>query len=169
MGELVPLLLALSMLDAPTPPATGVCPDGRAWVTSDAEQTYIFGLINSVRAERARPPVQRLRSLDRMAMAHAVDMACRNYFDHLNPERQPLADRLRLAAGREAPDWRELAEILGTSSSALRQVRNWLESRSHRQAMLQEDLDRAGVGLVRIARGQRAATFWAVEFVAERR
>ena len=62
-----------------------------------------------------------------------------------------------------------LAEILGTSSSALRQVRNWLDSRSHRQAMLDKAHDRVGVGLVRIARGERYRTYWAVEFVEERR
>jgi uncharacterized protein YkwD len=102
-------------------------------------------------------------------MVHAADMACRGYFDHLNPERQALADRLSIAAGAEAPAWWRLAEILGTSSSALRQVRNWLDSRSHRQAMLDKSHDRVGVGLVRIAGGERYRTYWAVEFVEERR
>ncbi len=168
MTELATVLLSLLMLDTPVP-VTGRCPDGRVWATSDAEQTHMLGLINGVRAERARPPLQRLGSLDRMAMVHAADMACRGYFDHLNPERQALADRLNVAAGAGAPAWSRLAEILGTSSSALRQVRNWLDSRSHRQAMLDKSHDRVGVGLVRIARGDRYRTYWAVEFVEERR
>jgi uncharacterized protein YkwD len=166
--DLAAALLSLLMLDA-VPGVTGRCADGRIWITSDAEQTHMLGLINTVRADHARPPLLRVRALDRMAMAHAVDMACRNYFAHENPERQPLADRFSLTAGAGAPIWRQLSEILGTSSSAPRQVRNWLDSRSHRGAMLEADQDGVGVGLVRVWRGPRVATFWAVEFVAEQR
>ena len=72
MTELATVLLSLMMLDAPVP-VTGRCPDGRAWATSDAEQTHMLGLINGVRAERSRPPLQRLRSLDRMAMKKRLD------------------------------------------------------------------------------------------------
>jgi uncharacterized protein YkwD len=167
MTQLATVLLSLLMLDTPVP-VTGRCADGRVWATSDAEQTDVFGLINAVRAERTRPPLLRLPSLDRMAMVHAADMACRGYFDHVNPERQTLTDRLRVAAGGDAPAWSRLAEILGTSSSALRQVRNWLDSRAHRQAMLDAGHDRVGVGLVRIARGARYQTYWAVELVEAR-
>jgi uncharacterized protein YkwD len=166
--DLAAVLLSLSMLDAPVP-VTGTCRDGRAWVTSDAEQTHMLGLINTTRADHARRPLPRVPALDRMAMAHAVDMACRRYFAHVNPERQALADRFALSAGVGAPIWRELAEILGTSSTAPRQVRNWLDSRSHRGALLQAGHDGMGVGLVRVAHGERVATFWAVEFLAQQR
>ena len=122
MTELATVLLSLLMLDTPVP-VTGRCPDGRVWATSDAEQTHMLGLINGVRAERARPPLQRLGSLDRMAMVHAADMACRGYFDHLNPERQALADRLNVAAGAEcagvvAPGGNPGHELVGAAAGA---------------------------------------------------
>jgi uncharacterized protein YkwD len=102
-------------------------------------------------------------------MAHAADMACRNYFDHRNREREKLQDRYRRVAGREATDWQRLAEILGTSPTALRQVERWLDSRAHRDALLERKHDGAGIGLVRIARGSRYTTYWAVEFTGDER
>ncbi|MGE0360568.1 MAG: CAP domain-containing protein [Vicinamibacterales bacterium] len=157
------LLASLLSLEAPVP-VNGRCPDGRAWTTSSAEQSHMLDLLNQVRGERRRPRLARVAVLDRMAMAHAADMACRNYFDHRNREREKLQDRYRRIAGRDAREWNRLAEILGTSTTALRQVEQWLDSRSHRNALLERRHDGAGIGLVRI-RGSRYATYWAVEFV----
>lgn len=158
------LLAAALSLDAPVP-VTGRCPDGRVWTTSAAEQSHMLDLLNQVRKERRRPRLVRVAVLDRMAMAHAADMACRNYFDHRNRERENLKDRYARIAGRDAQEWDRLAEILGTSTTALRQVEVWLDSRSHRNALLERKHDGAGIGLVRIARGSRYTTYWAVEFV----
>lgn len=163
MWSAVALLVAALSLDAPAP-VNGRCPDGRVWTTSPVEQSQMLGLLNQARAERRRPALGRDAVLDRMAMAHAADMACRNFFDHRNREREKLQDRYRRIAGRDARDWDRLAEILGTSPTALRQVQRWLDSRSHRTALLEEKHDHAGIGLVRIAGGSRYTTYWAVEF-----
>ena len=164
----VVLLLSLLALEAPVP-VTGRCPDGRAWTTSSVEQGQMLTLLNQARRERRRPALARVAVLDRMAMAHAADMACRNYFAHRNREREKLQDRYRRVAGSDATDWERLAEILGTSSTALRQVQRWLDSRAHREALLERKHDGAGIGLVRIARGSRYTTYWAVEFTGEER
>jgi uncharacterized protein YkwD len=160
--------LSLLALEAPVP-VTGRCPDGRAWTTSSVEQGQMLTLLNQARRERRRPALARVAVLDRMAMAHAADMACRNYFAHRNREREKLQDRYRRVAGSDATDWERLAEILGTSSTALRQVQRWLDSRAHREALLERKHDGAGIGLVRIARGSRYTTYWAVEFTGEER
>lgn len=143
----------------------GRCRDGRTWTTSVREQTLMHGLINEVRADAARPPVLRHAVLDRMATAHAADMACRDYFDHRNPERMKLEQRLRRVDDGSLGRWSRLAEVIGTSDSANRQLERWLGSRSHRRAVLEDAHDRVGVGLVRID-GSRYDTYWAVEFVA---
>lgn len=147
------------------PPASGRCRDGRTWTSNPTEQAQMLGLLNRVRADAARPPVLRATVLDRMAMAHAADMACRDYFDHRNPERQSLERRLGTADDGTLGPWRRLAEIIGTSDVAARQVERWLGSRSHRRALLEEEHDRVGIGLVRI-RGSKYDTYWAVEFVS---
>lgn len=160
-------LTAGSGRGAPEPTA-GRCRDGRVWTTSVADQAQMLGLLNRERADARRPRLTRLAVLDRMAQAHAADMACRNYFDHRNPERLKLQDRLKRANDGSLAEWHRLAEIIGTSITPRRQLDRWLGSRSHRRAVLEREHDRVGVGLVRIA-GSRYRTYWAVEFVAEGR
>jgi uncharacterized protein YkwD len=143
----------------------GRCRDGRVWSTSLRDQTLMLGLLNEVRADAARPPLVRHAVLDRMAMAHAADMACRDYFNHRNPERQKLPERLARANDGTFGRWQHLAEVIGTSDAANRQLERWLGSRSHRRAVLEEDHDRVGVGLVRID-GSTWDSYWVVEFAA---
>ncbi len=149
-------------------PVQGRCADGRTWTTAAVARGQMLGLLNQARAEAARPPLTRVEVLDRMAMAHAADMACRNYFDHVNPERQKLQDRLSRVNPGSRFAWHRLAEVIGTSQTPPRQLERWLDSRSHRRAVLEEEYDRVGVGLVRIA-GSRYGTYWAVEFAADGR
>ena len=160
----VALLASVLAFDAPVP-VTGRCPDGRDWTTSADEQTQMLGLLNQARARERRPPLRRDAVLDRMAIAHAADMACRNYFAHRNRERESLQQRYERIAGGEATGWQRLAEILGTSPTAPRQIERWLDSRPHRSALLEKEHDAAGIGVVRIAKGSRYTTYWAVEFM----
>ena len=162
------VLAAVLALDAPVP-VNGRCPDGRVWTTSADEQTQMLGLLNKARARERRAALRRDAVLDRMAIAHAADMACRNYFAHRNREKEKLDQRYRRVAGSDAAAWNGLAESLGTSPTAPRQLERWLDSRPHRRALLEKEHDAAGVGLVRIARGSRYTTYWAVEFMAEDR
>ena len=118
--------------------------------------------------ELMREVIREATTLDRMAVAHAADMACRDYFDHRNPEQQRLQDRLTRADDGSLAGWHRLAEVIGTSVTPRRQLDRWLDSRSHRRAVLEEEYDRVGVGLVRIA-GSRYGTYWAVEFAADGR
>jgi uncharacterized protein YkwD len=163
MWSAIALLATALSLEAPVP-VNGRCPDGRVWSTSAAEQNQMLTLLNRARAERRRPILRRNAVLDRMALAHSADMACRNYFSHRNREREKLQDRYKRVAGRDAGEWNRLAEILGTSSTAPRQLERWLDSRSHRDALLERKHDVAGIGLVRISRGSKYTTYWAVEF-----
>ena len=160
--------LATGTVAADAESVSGRCRDGRVWTTSTVEQVQMLGLLNLVRADAARPPLTRMATLDRMAVAHAADMACRDYFDHRNPERQRLQDRLTRADDGSLAGWHRLAEVIGTSVTPRRQLDRWLDSRSHRRAVLEEEYDRVGVGLVRIA-GSRYGTYWAVEFAADGR
>lgn len=144
---------------------TGRCRDGRTWTTSAADQGRMLGLINQARADAARPPLRPQAVLDRMALGHAADMACRDYFDHRNPERLPLQARLARVNDGSLAAWHRLAEIIGTSGTPRRQLERWLDSRAHRRAVLEEEHDLIGVGFVRIA-GSRYGTYWTVEFAA---
>jgi uncharacterized protein YkwD len=136
------------------------------WTTAVAEQAQMFDLLNGARARLKRRPLTRHAVLDRMALRHSVDMACRNYFDHMNPERQRLQDRLKRANDGSLKAWLRLAEVIGTSVTPQRQLERWLGSPAHRRAVLESLHDRVGIGMVRIARS-RYTTYWTVEFIAE--
>ena len=147
---------------------SGRCPDGRVWTTSVAGQGQMLGVLNEVRADAARLPLLRHVTLDRMALTHSIDMACRDYFDHRTPERRGISEKLQRVADGQPPDWARLAEVIGTSDSPNRQVERWLDSQPHRRALLEDQHASVGIGFVRIA-GSRYPTYWTVEFMTERR
>jgi uncharacterized protein YkwD len=151
--------------DAFPPPGSnvGTCRDGRSWSTSEPEQARMLQRLNAVRAAQRRQPLVRHAVLDRMALAHAADMACRNYVGHRNSAGDKLPARLDRVNDGSFDGWTRLAEVLGTSAAPERQVERWLDSRSHRRAVLQPEHDRVGIGVVRIA-GSKYSTYWAVEF-----
>lgn len=140
----------------------GTCRDGRSWSTSEPEQARMFQRLNAVRSEQRRQPLLRHPVLDRMALAHAADMACRNFIAHRNSAGDKLPDRLDRVNDGSFTGWTRLAEVLGTSVAPERQVERWLDSRSHRRAVLQPEHDRVGIGVVHIA-GSKYSTYWAVE------
>lgn len=160
--------MAQKARDAFPPPgsSTGTCRDGRSWTTSEPQHAEMLVQLNAARAQARRPPLVRHPILDRMALAHAADMACRNYVDHRNSSGDKLPARLDRVNDGSIGAWSRLAEVLGTSVTPARQVERWLDSRAHRRAVLQEEHEMAGIGLVRIA-GSKYATYWVVEFLSE--
>jgi len=156
--------------DAFPPPgsATGTCRDGRSWTTSEPQHARMLEALNAARRDERRAPLVRHPILDRMALAHAADMACRNFVGHRNSAGDHLPERLARVNDGSIPAWTRLAEVLGTSPTASRQVERWLGSRSHRRAVLNPDHDRVGIGVVTIT-GSTHDLFWAVEFLAEMR
>lgn len=156
--------------DAFPPPgsSTGSCRDGRSWTTSEPEHARMLQELNAARAAARRAPLERHPVLDRMALAHAADMACRNYVDHRNSSGDRLPKRLERVNDGSVGAWSRLAEVLGTSVTPARQVERWLDSRSHRRAVLQEQHEQAGIGVVHIA-GSKYDTYWVVEFLGAQR
>lgn len=161
--------LALLGLSAAPIPTSGRCRDGRIWTTSPREHVRMLLVLNDARRDQGRAGLTRDDTLDRMALAQAVDMACRDYFSHRNPERDRLEERLEQVDGGDVPRWSHLAEVLGTSATADRQLTMWMASRSHRRAVLERTHDRVGIAGVRIDRGSRYTNYWAVELMAQRR
>lgn len=152
--------------DAFPPPgsSTGSCRDGRSWTTSEPQHAQMLVALNDARADEGRAPLTRHPILDRMALAHAADMACRNYLGHRNSAGDHLPERLARVNDGSITAWQRLAEVLGTSVTPPRQVERWLGSRSHKRAVLQPQHELAGIGIVRIV-GSKYDQYWAVEFL----
>lgn len=160
------LAAAQKARDAFPPPgsSTGSCRDGRSWTTSEPQHAEMLVALNAARADARRAPLTRHPVLDRMALAHAADMACRNYLDHRNSAGDHLPERLARVNDGSITAWQRLAEVLGTSVAPARQVERWLGSRSHKRAVLQPQHSLVGIGLVRIV-GSKYDQYWAVEFL----
>jgi len=118
-----------------------------------------FQLIDSVNMERAKmalPPLRAQIDLETSAQRHAQDMKNRDYFSHENPNGLRSNDRIK-ATGYGIINAQEcrcsykvyLGENLAKGQTTIEQViREWMESPSHRDAILSKDYDDIGVGIV---------------------
>lgn len=125
-----------------------------------AEDAYLASLeaelltrVNEVRAEHHLVPLERRSDLDRVALAHSLDMAHRGYFSHQSPEGSNPVDRLTRYG---VTDMRLAAENLGKTTQAdpdAQIVRSWLASPDHRANLLAPALNFTGIGIARAADG----------------
>jgi len=140
------LALALSPLIVNT--ASGAEPSN---LTSLEEN--LLAQVNRVRSDHHLVPLVRRTDLDRVAIAHSLDMARRGYFSHQSPEGANPVDRLQQGG---VTDMRLAAENLGKTTQAdpsTQIVRSWLQSPDHRNNMLAPALNFTGIGIARGADG----------------
>ncbi len=99
-------------------------------------------ITNAFRVANGKKEVGYNNYAARVALAHAKDMAERNYLSHLNPEGLDPLKRME-AAGLNV---RKVSENLaGGFADAIQVLKGWVDSASHRQGML-EDNQYLGVG-----------------------
>jgi uncharacterized protein YkwD len=159
------MLLALG----PSGCHTGHCPDGREWSIPAEEPEAMVALINGARTEVGLAALTRNGMLSLVASEHSKDMACRDFFDHINPDGQNPADRVQEAGAGFAPPYRWIAENIGTRATAREQFDSWMASEDHRTNILDERVDEMGVGLIHIGEGSRYTDYWTVVFLGRNR
>jgi uncharacterized protein YkwD len=148
---------------------TGHCPDGREWSISAGEQDTMFTLINRARTDAGLTPLSRDGMLSLVASEHSKDMACRDFFNHINPDGQNPGDRVQEAGEAYAPPWRWIAENIGTRATAREQFDEWMASEGHRSNILDSRVDEMGIGLIHINEGSRYTDYWTVVFLGRNR
>ena len=134
--------------------STTVCggPPPAASTQIDELEREVLELTNHQRMGARLPPLERDTALSAAARAHSADMLRRHFFDHLNPDRQTPAERVKRASG--APT-RAIGENIwmwsGTVAPPLRTladraVGDWMASAPHRSNVLNPRYTRIGVG-----------------------
>lgn len=133
-------------------PGRGLPPD--IWVVVMADpirqapvgwQARVIEGVNAFRARHGLGPLRRDPLLDRAAQAHSRDMLARDFVGHIAPGGSEPIDRALLAGYRAG----RIAENLTAGpQSAAEAVREWIESRPHREAMLVGEFEDVGVGYV---------------------
>ncbi len=116
-------------------------------------EANLLAQVNQVRSDHHLVPLVRRNDLDRVAVAHSLDMARRGYFSHQSPEGANPVDRLQQSG---VTDMRLAAENLGKTTHAdpsSQIVRSWLQSPDHRGNLLAPALNCTGIGIVRGADG----------------
>ena len=116
-------------------------------------------VIDAVNLERAKfglAPLLHHNSLEISAQEHARDMKVRNFFSHENPEEERSGDRIKKTGYGvvNAQTCRcsykvYLGENIAKGQDTVEQViEEWMASVTHREAMLSEDYDEIGVGIL---------------------
>ncbi|MFA9416558.1 CAP domain-containing protein [Natrinema sp. HArc-T2] len=137
-------------------------------VRSATVEDFVHAKINDRRAAHDLPPLEWDGTVASVARAHSTDMARRDYFAHRNPDGEAPGDRFqdvgdycRGYGENIAKTWlgRRVSQADGdgivrhrtAEGLATGLVNQWMNSTSHRQAILEEgrtpSWDRAGVGV----------------------
>ncbi|MEU8246970.1 CAP domain-containing protein [Nonomuraea sp. NPDC048916] len=104
----------------------------------------VVSLTNAARAKHGCGPLRVDGRLTRAARAHSLEMARSGRFAHDSPDGRSPWDRMESAGYRAGA-----AENIGRGySSAEEAVRGWLDSRDHRQNILNCRITAIGVGVV---------------------
>ncbi|WP_250004325.1 CAP domain-containing protein [Actinoplanes sp. M2I2] len=125
-------------------------------------QQRVLVLVNQNRRRAGCAPFILDRRLIKAANQHASDMARRRYFDHESPNGERAGDRVSDAGYR----WKRYGEnIARGADSPWEVVDGWMNSRSHRENILDCRLREMGVGLA-ISRDR--TPYWVQNFATPR-
>lgn len=108
---------------------------------------------NERRADNGVQPVLEDNLLDRVAQAHAIDEATRDYWNHRNPEGMGSHARVLAASGITVTAGGEnsaVADVLG-SHTASQVIRSFEFHPGHRELLLNPDVQRIGIGVYQYA------------------
>ena len=145
---------AASSSVAPAAPAPGTNVTRKK--TADEIRTEVLALVNTARANVGLPALVRNAALEASAQAYAEQMNRENFFGHTDPKGKTLKDRIDAVgyySGGVSADCRcvkgyALGENLARGQRTPEEVvRSWLESPSHREAILGADFTDLGVGV----------------------
>lgn len=110
---------------------------------SEAYERQVFDLTNAFRAKNGIDPLQWDERIASIARKHSKDMRERDYFAHTNPDGSSPFDRI----AADGIVYSVAAENIASGyRNALAVHHGWLNSAGHRRNMLNDALQRLGVG-----------------------
>lgn len=118
----------------------------------------VLALTNAERSKKGLNPLALDTNLTKAADAHSADMISRGFFDHVNPDGKSPFERLA-AAGAEY--WFAGENIAAGQKNAADAVKDWMNSDTHRQNILNPAFKSTGIS---VRRGGEHGTYWVQEF-----
>ncbi|QFK70868.1 hypothetical protein F7984_06225 [Pradoshia sp. D12] len=113
-------------------------------LVEEGSQQQILDLTNIIRTRFDLGTLEFDEKISAVAFKHSEDMMVNEYFDHVSPDDKDVGDRLKeggvsyYSAGEN---------IAAQYTDAIAAVEGWLNSKGHRDIMLNEDFTRLGVGV----------------------
>ena len=147
----------------------GFCPDRRSWTIPADKTNDMVGLLNEARIDAGLDPLTYDGMLGLVASEHSKDMACRNFFSHINPEDENPADRVPEAGDDYLPPYIWISENIGTYTDTTEQFESWMASEDHRDNILDDRVDEVGIGIIHIDTGSDYTDYWTAVFLGRHR
>ncbi len=121
----------------------------------DADEDEVFALVNEVRRKNNLNALVWDTQLAEIARNYSRQMAEENFFDHFDPQGADVVVRAKKARLKH---WSKIGENL-FSVENLRNfdvftVKNWMNSPTHRQNILDADFNTSGIGIVESGDGE---------------
>lgn len=122
-----------------------------------AEENQVFDLTNVIRSRHHLPSLKNDSEVAGIAYLHSKDMADSRYFAHESPTEGDLSDRLKKGKVAYSLAGENIAAhyIDGIAS-----VEGWMNSKGHREAMLNSEFTHLGVGVYRDYYTQDYVKYW---------
>jgi len=127
--------------------AQQTAPDELHWkMIEEGNKSQIYDITNIIRSRFELEKLEFLDDVSEVAYLHSKDMLTDEYFSHTSPTKGELTDRLEennisyTLAGEN---------IAANYVDGIAAVEGWLNSKGHRDAMLNEEFTGIGVGVYR--------------------
>jgi uncharacterized protein YkwD len=119
------------------------------------DEDEIFALVNDERRKNNLNSLVWDNQLAEIARDYSKRMAAENFFDHFDPQGADVVVRAKKA---KLKHWSKIGENLfsieGMKDFDAFAVKNWMESPTHRQNILDKDFNTAGIGVVESGDGE---------------
>ena len=110
----------------------------------EGSQRQILDLTNIIRNRFELAPLEYDENISAVAFKHSEDMMINEYFDHVSPDDKDVGDRLKEGG---VSYYTAGENIAAQYTDGIAAVEGWLNSKGHRDIMLNEDFTRLGVGV----------------------
>lgn len=110
-------------------------------------------LLNRDRRSHGLLPVRMQSDLRSVARKHSLDMAKKDYFDHVNLKAQSPSDRLKLSGVTDVTSGENLAKIGGYKNPTQHAEVGLMNSPGHRANILNPIYNTVGIGVIRDSSG----------------
>lgn len=143
-----------------TPPSKKITPRRDIFMM----EKRLFDMVNAERRLKGAPQLRLVEKIQKVARAHSRDMIKRRFFDHVNPDKETVGDRLKIAKIK----WTMVAENIASNKNMDDPIEsafeNWLKSSSHYKNIINAEYEMSGIG---IAQTQDNTFYFTQVFVRE--